>query len=296
MNHSSQTIALRHLFGALAFILSILLSAQALAGTVLLLDYDDGDDVEASMIQAGHEVTRLDYDLWVGTNPAPEAFDLVFLLNADYGYELGQSATPPDIVAPYQALEAYVRGGGVFATTAWTAFSMYDNDDPVVMTALDPIVPFDYTTGVVDATYDYSGTYEVTVSASPLTAGLPATWNAVVEADGGDCIALKPGAISVIERDFDYSNDLAGCPAEKWPGLAYISIDAGTGIWLNSDLGYEDDADVTPELLQVINNIVAFASPSTTATPVPALADWVLTLLALMMGLLGATYLRSRYI
>lgn len=274
------------------FLLIALTATSSMAGTVLLLDYDDGGDVEASMTQAGHAVTRVRYDLWVGTNPAPADFDLIFLLNADYGFDLGQSAAPPDILTPYQALETYVRGGGVFATTAWTAFSMYDNDGPVVMTALDPIVPFDYTTGVVDETYDYSGTYEVTDSASSLTAGLPALWNAVIDGDGGDCIALKAGAISVIERDFNYYSP-AECPGEKWPGLAYIGIDAGQSIWLNSDLGYEDDKEVTPELLQLINNIVAFASPPVIVTPVPALPFYAVLALSGLLGLLGLRRLKT---
>lgn len=178
--------------------------------------------------------------------------------------------------------------GGVFATTAWTAYAIYDNaGDPLVMTELDAIVPFDYQTGVVNATHDYSGDYTVTSASSPLTAGLPATWSVVVAADGGDCIEPKAGAVSVVDRDFDYNNDLAECPREIWTALAYISVGSGTGIWLNSDLGYEDSAAATPELLRAINNIVTFTvSSSATPTAVPVASLW---LLGIMIGLAGFT-------
>ena len=63
------------------FILLSLMHIQAIAGSVLILDDDYGDEVSQHLQSAGHTVTSVAYYKWDGTNPAPNDFDLVLLLN-----------------------------------------------------------------------------------------------------------------------------------------------------------------------------------------------------------------------
>jgi hypothetical protein len=253
----------------------------SIAGNVLILDDDYGTEVSDDLISRGHTVTSVPHYDWDGTNPAPTGFDLILHLDGyEYGYDFADAA------AAGTALQDFVSLGGVFATTEWLAYDMADG----YKLELDPIVPFDYTTYVG---YDYSGDYTVTSPSHPLTAGLPATWAAAVDADGGVCNTLKAGATVLVTRTFDYS-DPAACPADV-PALVSMGVGSGTAIWLNSDLGHYDDEDASPELLQIIANMVAFAEgPVAPPEAVPTISAYGLALTAMGLFIVAGRRLRAR--
>lgn len=256
------------------------------AANVLLLDDEYADEVEQSLLDAGHSVTRVNYWDWNGTNPEPAAFDVVFIIQGDgYGRELGGDEDSPG----YAALISYVQAGGVLVTTEWLAYSM---DAYPRFLNLDPILPFDYQTY---DDYDYAGSYTVLLPEHPLAAGLPMTWNTHTDADGASCVDLKPGATVVIQRAPTYYD--GDCPDTH--AVAYLQFGEGLSIHFNTDLGYEDGETPTDEHLQIIANIVAFAEsrgepePLPTAIPVPVLPLWALMLLVGLLGLGGLRALRK---
>lgn len=253
----------------------VILAMPAHAANVLILDDNYGTEVADDLTGAGHTVTSVLYYDWDGSNPSLTGFDAVLLLKGeDYGYELGNDSGSP----AYAALIQFIQNGGVFASTEWL---IYDMDDAYNW-ALDPFVPFDYTSYT---DYNYSGSYTVLQPGHPLAANLPGTWDTTESADGGSCADLKPGAITVISRSMDsYSQDCMDAFA-----LAYITVGSGVSIHLNSDLGHEDGESATPQLLQIIRNIVTFqpVSGNETSVPIPTLSFWSLILLCGLVGLMG---------
>jgi len=265
-------------------ILGLVLAVLAIpvhAANVLILDDNYGTEVENDLESAGHTVTSVLYYDWDGSNPSPAGFDAVLLLKGyDYGYELGDDAGSP----AYTALIQFIQNGGIFASTEWL---IYDMDDAYNL-ALDPYVPFDYTSYT---DYNYSGSYTVLQPGHPLAANLPGSWDAPVSADGGSCAALKPGAVVVISRSMDeYIQDCMDAFA-----LAYVVIGNGVSIHLNSDLGHEDDEDASAQLLQIIRNIVTFQPAGVgVGVSVPTLSFWSLILLCGLVGLVGVRRLTRR--
>lgn len=258
--------------------LGLVISASVQAANVLILDDVYGTEVADDLVSAGHSVTSVVYYDWNGSNPSLVGFDAVLYLKGDdYGYDLGDDANSP----AYAALIDFIQNGGVFASTEWLIYDMDDGYD----LALAPITPFNY---LSYTDYNYGGSYNVLQPGHPLAENLPNTWQAVaVDADGGSCAELKPGAVTVISRNMDYylEQECMGAFA-----LAYINIGNGVSIHLNSDLGHEDGEDATPELLQIIRNIVEYQPQSQSqAFSIPTLSFWSLLL---MSGLIGFTGFR----
>lgn len=268
----------------LLFILSLIAPLTinyAQAADILILDDDYGTEVADDLTSAGHTVTSLPYYDWEGDNPNLSAFDVVILLNGyEYGYELGNDENSP----AYAALEGFIRSGGTFASTEWV---IYDMDDDVKL-GLDPILPADYTSYV---DYNYSGTYTVLQNDHPLAAGLPTTWDAADDADGGGCTDLKPGAITVISRSMD--NDPTGDCLTAY-ALAYLNIGQGVSIHLNSDLGHEDDVDATPQLLQILRNVATFRGEGASPVAVPMMSAAMLALFAALLVILASRTRRGQ--
>lgn len=278
------------------FILILLsfMHIQAIAGSVLILDDDYGDEVSQHLQSAGHTVTSVaSYD-WDGTNPAPNDFDLVLLLNGDeYGYDFDEDADSP----AYDILIEYVESGGTFMFTEWTAYDMFRRDPNKVDTklGLEPLVPFN---GESYLDYDYGGTFATSV-ASALTRGVPASFDVMNEdSDGGVCIALKAGARMLMTRDFDYY-DPAQTECDQGgghPGLVVHGVGLGTVVWFNSDLGHEDDYDAGPNHLKIIANSVGYdvrADRTLNPPPVPTLPLLGIGILASLLGFFGLRRLRS---
>lgn len=269
----------RHWFGFLG-LLCIVLAAPAQAANVLILDDNHGTEVATDLVVAGHSVTSVIYHDWDGTNPSTTGFDVVLLFEGyEYGHDLNDDPTSP----AYAALIQFMQNGGVFASTEWL---IYDMDDGYNL-PLAPYVPFQYTTYT---DYNYSGSYTVLQPGHPLAANLPATWDTIESADGGSCATLKPGAVTVISRSMDYYTQ--DCMVAF--ALAYIRVGNGVSIHLNSDLGHEDSEDATPELLQIIRNIVAFQPEDSSEAAVPTLSFWSLILLCGLLGLVGTRQVIGR--
>ena len=250
---------------------------QASGSSVLILDDAFGCEVADFLESQGHEVTSVYYPDWDGTNPSPSTYDLVLLLNGEvYDYELGDNSSSE----AYSTLNSYVESGGTFLLTEWTAYDMANG----VKLGLEPLVPF-VTESYVG--YDYSGTY-TKIGASPLVQGIPESFDAVVDADGGVCIGLKDGAEPLMARQFDYAEP-PPCPDEN-PGLVLHRIGEGTVIWINSDLGHEDNLPATEPLLQIVANAVGFdlRSAADQATPVPLMPAFLFLLLTGLVGVVGA--------
>ncbi len=159
---------------------------QAIAGSVLILDDEYGDEVSQHLESTGHTVTSVTYSDWDGTNPAPNDFDLVLLLN---GYEYGDEFDKDKDSPAYGILIDYVESGGTFMFTEWTAYDMSRNGPGGYhKQRLGPLVPFNVESYI---DYDYGGTFTTSV-ASALTRGVPASFDvANDESDGGVCIALR---------------------------------------------------------------------------------------------------------
>jgi hypothetical protein len=275
------------------FFILILLSfihLKAIAGSVLILDDEYGDEVSQYLQSAGHTVTSVTYFEWDGTNPAPSDFDLVLLLNGDsYGYDFDEDGDSP----AYDILIDYVKSGGTFMFTEWTAYDMA-YVDPSHKQRLEPLVPFNIESYV---DYDYGGTFTTSV-ASALTRGVPASFDAKDDADGGACIALKAGARVLMTRDFDYySSEATECDlGGGHPGLVVHGVGQGTVVWFNSDLNHEDDYDAGPNHLKIIASSVGYAvRADTILNPplVPTLPLLGVGILASLLGLLGLRLLRS---
>lgn len=270
-------------------ILLALTHHQAIAGSVLLLDDDYGDEVSQHLQSADHTVTSVNYFEWDGTNPAPNNFDLVLLLDGyEYGYEFNEDEDSP----AYDILIDYVESGGTFMFTEWTAYDMGWGDDKL---GLEPLVPFKVESYLG---FDYAGTFTTSV-ASALTRGVPAGFDAMNdESDGGVCIGLKAGARALMTRDFDYSTpEKTDCDqGGGHPGLVVYGVGQGTVIWFNSDLGHEDGYDAGPNHLKIIDNSVGYNLKADTILnplPVPTLPLLGVGILASLLGLFGLRRLRS---
>ena len=268
-----------------------LIHLQAMAGSVLILDDEYGDEVSQHLQAAGHTVTSVTYFEWDGTNPAPDGFDLILLLN---GYSYGDDFDEDGDSPAYDKLIDYVRSGGTFMFTEWTAYDMAYTD-PGVKQRLEPLVPFNVESYV---DYDYGGTFTVSV-ASALSRGLPASFDANQDGeDGGVCIALKAGARALMTRDFDYySSEATECDqGGGHPGLVVYGVGQGTVVWFNSDLSHEDDYDTGPNHLKIISASVGYAVRADTILnppPVPAIPLLGISILASLLGFFGWRRLRS---
>jgi hypothetical protein len=262
---------------------------QAIAGSVLILDDEYGDEVSQHLQSAGHTVTSVTYVEWDGTNPAPSDFDLVLLLNGySYGYDFDEDGDSP----AYDILIDYVKSGGTFMFTEWTAYDMA-YDDPGPKQRLEPLVPFNVESYV---DYDYGGTFTTSV-ASALTRGVPASFDAKYDADGGACIALKAGARVLMTRDFDYyTSEATECDlGGGHPGLVVYGVGQGTVVWFNSDLNHEDDYDAGPNHLKIIARSVGYAVRADTILnppQVPTLPLLGIGILASLLGFFGWRRLR----
>lgn len=248
---------------------------QTSGESVLILDDGFGCEVSDYLESKGHEVTSVYYLDWDGTNPPPSTYDLVLLLNGkDYDYELTNNSSSE----AYSILNSYVESGGTFLLTEWTAFDMVNG----VKLGLEPLVPF-VTESYVG--YDYSGTY-TKIGTSPLVQGIPESFDAVADADGGVCIGLKDGTEILIARQFNFDNT---CQDDN-PGLVLHRIGEGAVIWVNSDLGHEEDVPATEPLLQIMSNAVGFdlRSVGDQARPVPLMPAILLFLLTGLVSIVGA--------
>jgi len=278
------------------FILLSLMHIQAIAGSVLILDDDYGDEVSQHLQSAGHTVTSVAYYKWDGTNPAPNDFDLVLLLNGyEYGADFDEDADSP----AYDILIDYVESGGTFMFTEWTAYDMFRRGINLdTKLGLEPLVPFN---GESYLDYDYGGTFATSVP-SALTRGVPASFNVMnKDSDGGVCIALKAGARMLMTRDFDYySSEATECDlGGGHPGLVVYGVGQGTVVWFNSDLGHEDGEegyDAGPNHLKIIANSVGYdvrADTTLNPPPVPTLPLFGIGILASLLGFFGWRRLRS---
>ena len=228
------------------------LSNHATAGNVLLLnDGNASKEVRDYLTSDGHTVATLQYRTWNGTNPAPDSFDLVLLLDGyDYGLELGGDANSP----AYAALESYVRSGGLFMLTEWTAYDMaiVDEGKTTDKMALEPLVPFNIATY---GGYGYGGVFTTTAS-SPLLGGISGSFSGT-ENDGGSCLDLKPGAKALLTRTFVGGDDCVGSS----PALATLDVGAGMVIWLNSDLSHEYGGVANANQLKIMSNAARYIDP-----------------------------------
>lgn len=226
------------------------LSNPATAGNVLLLnDGNASKEVLDYLTSDGHTVATLEYQTWNGTNPAPDSYDLVLLLDGyNYGLELGGDANSP----AYVKLESYVRSGGVFMLTEWTSYDMATMRGKTTRKmALEPLVPFDTATY---GGYGYGGVFTMTAS-SPLLGGVSSSF-AGTENDGGTCLDLKAGTRVLLTRTLGGDDCVGSSPA-----LATLDVGAGMVIWLNSDLGH-DYADVAnANQLKIISNAARYIDP-----------------------------------
>lgn len=226
-------------------------SNLATAGNVLLLnDGNASKEVRDYLRSDGHTVATLEYQTWNGTNPTPDSYDLVLLLNGyNYGLELGGDANSP----AYAKLESYVRSGGVFMLTEWTAFNMATiRGKATGKMALEPLVPFDI------ATYDgygYGGVFTMTAS-SPLLGGVSSSF-AGTENDGGSCLDLKAETRVLLTRTFVGGDDCVGSS----PALVTLDVGAGMVIWLNSDLGHEYEDVANANQLKIMSNAARYIDP-----------------------------------
>jgi len=101
-------------------VVTVAVPAWAGVGSVEILIIKDGsteDDVATILAGAGMSTTITVYDYqWDGTNPAPDGFDAVVLLDGYSGWAEGMPASGQN------ALSDYVSSGGGLLITEWVAF------------------------------------------------------------------------------------------------------------------------------------------------------------------------------
>ncbi|MEQ1833905.1 MAG: hypothetical protein ABL977_12690, partial [Candidatus Eisenbacteria bacterium] len=167
------------------------LATSASSRALVIGDGGTETDVSAILLAAGYDVTVVaDDGVWNGSNPSPDGFGLVVLLD---GPGVGNDMP----LAGQNALHAYVQAGGGFLAMEWAAFEVasgrYAN--------LRPLLPLSWG--------EYAdGTFACTVvAAHPVTAGVSPNFNVSTTADigtlnsGRALVVSATGAPLVVVKD-----------------------------------------------------------------------------------------------
>jgi hypothetical protein len=234
------------------FTLSVSTGAEDLAGNGLESAYsfsfttepirvlylgDDADNTEAIfdyLVDEGFEVTDASpFSDWDGVTPAVTDFDVVVYLETDdYGYGL--------IPEGDAALTAWMLAGGTVIRSEWIAYSI--GTGVALETDFDQYLPVE----APDSDYEYSTTWNVSLTDHPLVAGLPASWTNV---DGG-CSIVNAMADTVVVA----TTDLCG------PALTILEHGTAGGqvIHINDDFGRDEGAVPDVNALVLLANAVRF--------------------------------------
>lgn len=144
-------------------VLVMFLLATPLWGTEILIIKNGGteNDVASILSGAGMSTTITVYDYeWDGTNPPPDNFDAMVLLNGRYGWASGMSTSGQT------ALINYVQNGGGLLITEWVAYE-YANGR---YASMGDLIIIRRSSGSW-----YTPTYQV-VQAHDITANLPSAF------------------------------------------------------------------------------------------------------------------------
>lgn len=159
---------------------------HTLSATRVLVIGDGGteSDVVPILTGAGYQVTLVSDDTaWNGSNPSPDAFGTVVLLDGiDFGDDMP--------VAGQQALLDFVRGGGGVVVTEWISYEVSQGR----YASMRPLVPITRTTGVTGVfNYTVVASHAVTEGVNPtfavtaaVTRGTTNSGTAVVRLSTGD--------------------------------------------------------------------------------------------------------------
>lgn len=186
------------------------------------------------LVDEGFEVTDASpfYD-WDGVTPAVTDFDVVVYLETnDYGYGL---STEGDA-----ALSAWMLAGGTVIRSEWIAYSI--GSGVALETDFDQYLPVE----APGSDYEYSTTWNVSLTDHPLVDGLPTSWTNV---DGG-CSIVNAMVDSVVVA----TTDLCG------PALTILEHGTAGGqvIHINDDFGRDEMAVPDVNALVLLANAVRF--------------------------------------
>jgi len=166
---------------------------HTLSATRVLVIGDGGteSDVIPILTGAGYQVTLVADDaVWNGSNPSPDAFGTVVLLDGiDFGDDMP--------VAGQQALLDFVRGGGGVVVTEWISYEVSQGR----YASMRPLVPITRATGVTGLfSYTVVASHPVTEGVSPTFAVTAAVTRGTVNS-GTTLVRLSTGDPAVVVKD-----------------------------------------------------------------------------------------------
>ncbi len=168
-------------------------SPHTLSATRILVIGDGGTETDVVPILegAGYQVTLVADDaVWDGTNPAPDVFGAVVLLDGiDFGDDMP--------AAGQLALLDFVRGGGGVVVSEWLSYEVSQGR----YAQMRPLVPITRTTGVTGAlNYSVVAAHQVTAGVSPTFQVTAAVTKGVLNS-GTVVVKLSTGEPAVVVKD-----------------------------------------------------------------------------------------------
>lgn len=225
--------SLLHTLWLSTLLLIIAMPADAHSKVLVLGDWASEKIVSIALRSAGYDVEVVGlYAEWDGAYPPAADFDVIVLIDGlEYGNELQPGAV--------SALQAHVAGGKGLVYTEWTAYDASVGTFASAAADLSPVVS-------PNGEESYDGEWTVTDTEHPLTLSLPSTWT---DPASYSIVTLRPGAVSVV-------TDAGGVPM-----VSFTEANGGRVVHLNHAFAYdEDEAPISPHILQLLANAIAFVS------------------------------------